>query len=152
LGAPTPPQVKNDEYFGKQEVYHNDSSVGCPRRSAGGAVELPATLPYQWRADAVSVITGYKNFQSKSPCRRRILCCAGSSGSSTASTTAECAVRANPAHQQRNLARSKRALIDSRRQLLAVLYFLWHRRASAFTPCVLRDPILSASLSAKVRR
>ena len=46
LGAPQfpPGQVKNDEYFGKQVVYHNELVVTVPvTRSGGGAIDLPLT-------------------------------------------------------------------------------------------------------------
>jgi len=46
-------QVKNDEYFGRQEVYHHElvASVPVARRN-GGALELPLSVTYQGCADA----------------------------------------------------------------------------------------------------
>ncbi|HKW52312.1 MAG TPA: protein-disulfide reductase DsbD [Stellaceae bacterium] len=48
-----PGQVKNDEYFGRQEVYHHDLTATVPvARAAPGALELPLQVTYQGCADA----------------------------------------------------------------------------------------------------
>ncbi|HXI66642.1 MAG TPA: protein-disulfide reductase DsbD domain-containing protein, partial [Steroidobacteraceae bacterium] len=55
LGAPQfpPGQVKMDEYFGKQEVYHHELAVSVPvARSSGGELELPLEVTYQGCAEA----------------------------------------------------------------------------------------------------
>ena len=55
LGATQFPQgqVKKDDYFGKQEVYHRELSASVPViRSTGGAIELPLQVTYQGCADA----------------------------------------------------------------------------------------------------
>jgi thioredoxin:protein disulfide reductase len=55
LGAPTLPagEMKTDEYFGEQEVYHDDVVASVPvARSAGGAFDLPIDVTYQGCADA----------------------------------------------------------------------------------------------------
>ena len=55
LGAPQLPagQVKNDEYFGRQEVYHHELIATVPvARTAGGALEVPVQVTYQGCADA----------------------------------------------------------------------------------------------------
>src|SRR5499427_9715777 len=55
LGAPQfpPGQVKTDEYFGKQEVYHHELAASVPvARSSGGELELPLEVTYQGCADA----------------------------------------------------------------------------------------------------
>ena len=55
LGTPQfpPGQVKTDEYFGKQEVYHHELIVPVPiARSSGGALDLPLEVTYQGCADA----------------------------------------------------------------------------------------------------
>ncbi len=45
-------QVKNDEYFGRQEVYHHELRAVVPvARSSGGALELPLEVTYQGCAD-----------------------------------------------------------------------------------------------------
>ena len=46
-------QVKNDEYFGRQVVYHHELAASLPvARRGGGAVELPLSVTYQGCADA----------------------------------------------------------------------------------------------------
>jgi thiol:disulfide interchange protein DsbD len=55
LGAPQMPagQVKNDEYFGRQEVYHHELSATVPvERTTAGALEVPLQVSYQGCADA----------------------------------------------------------------------------------------------------
>jgi thioredoxin:protein disulfide reductase len=55
LGAPQMPQgqIKTDEYFGKQEVYHHELVATVPvLRATGGAFELPLQVTYQGCADA----------------------------------------------------------------------------------------------------
>jgi len=55
LGTPQfpPGQMKTDEYFGKQEVYHHELAASVPvARSSGGALELPLEVTYQGCADA----------------------------------------------------------------------------------------------------
>jgi thiol:disulfide interchange protein DsbD len=46
-------QTKTDEYFGTQEVYHEDLTATVPvARAAGGAIDLPIDVTYQGCADA----------------------------------------------------------------------------------------------------
>jgi thiol:disulfide interchange protein DsbD len=55
LGTPQfpPGQVKTDDYFGKQEVYHHELIASVPvARSSGGALDLPLEVTYQGCADA----------------------------------------------------------------------------------------------------
>src|SRR5439155_8072433 len=55
LGAPQMPQgqIKTDEYFGRQEVYHHELVATVPvLRARGGALELPLQVTYQGCADA----------------------------------------------------------------------------------------------------
>src|ERR1700704_7023221 len=55
LGAPQMPQgqIKTDEYFGRQEVYHHELVATVPVvRATGGAFELPLQVTYQGCADA----------------------------------------------------------------------------------------------------
>jgi thiol:disulfide interchange protein DsbD len=48
-----PGQVKNDEYFGRQEVYHHELTATVPvARAAAGTLELPLQVTYQGCADA----------------------------------------------------------------------------------------------------
>ena len=45
--------IKNDEYFGKQEVYHHGLVVTVPvARATGGALQLPLKVTYQGCAEA----------------------------------------------------------------------------------------------------
>ena len=55
LGVPEFPagQVKTDDYFGKQEVYHRELTVTVPvARASGGVLDLPLEVTYQGCADA----------------------------------------------------------------------------------------------------
>ena len=55
LGAPQMPQgqIKTDEYFGRQEVYHHELvATVAVLRASGGAFELPLQVTYQGCADA----------------------------------------------------------------------------------------------------
>jgi thioredoxin:protein disulfide reductase len=50
LGTPQFPagQIKNDEYFGRQEIYHHELSVIVPiARGRSGALSLPLQVTYQ---------------------------------------------------------------------------------------------------------
>jgi len=48
-----PGQVKTDEYFGKQEIYHHELIATVPvARSSAGALALPLQVTYQGCADA----------------------------------------------------------------------------------------------------
>jgi thiol:disulfide interchange protein DsbD len=55
LGTPQfpPGQVKTDEYFGKQEVYHHELAATVPvARTSAGQLDLPLEVTYQGCADA----------------------------------------------------------------------------------------------------
>jgi thiol:disulfide interchange protein DsbD len=55
LGAPQMPagQIKNDEYFGRQEIYHQELRALVPVARAGaGSLELPLKVTYQGCAEA----------------------------------------------------------------------------------------------------
>jgi thiol:disulfide interchange protein DsbD len=46
-------QIKNDEYFGKQEIYHHELSAMVPVARAGAApLDLPLEVTYQGCAEA----------------------------------------------------------------------------------------------------
>ena len=75
LGAPQMPagQVKNDEYFGRQEIYHHELIATVPvARTAGGALELPVQVSYQGCADAgLCYPPQYQDHQCAAARRRR---------------------------------------------------------------------------------
>jgi thioredoxin:protein disulfide reductase len=55
LGTPQLPagQIKSDEYFGKQEVYHSDFAAIVPvARTRGGTLDVPLEVTYQGCAEA----------------------------------------------------------------------------------------------------
>lgn len=55
LGSPEFPQgqIKNDEYFGRQEIYHHELRVAVPvARATGGSFTLPLQVTYQGCAEA----------------------------------------------------------------------------------------------------
>ena len=153
LGAPDLPagKVKNDEYFGKQEVYHNDFIASVPvARTAGGAVELPVDVTYQGCADAglcYSPVT--KNFKVSLP----------AGGTSTVGTGAGASAAATPADGAAGQVsagfsngggvfvseQDKLATLIRDGNLLAVLAtFFGIGVLLSFTPCVLpMIPILS---------
>ena len=48
-----PGQVKSDEYFGKQEIYHHELAATVPvARAHGGTLQLPLRVTYQGCAEA----------------------------------------------------------------------------------------------------
>jgi thiol:disulfide interchange protein DsbD len=143
VGAPVFPegQVKSDEYFGKQVVYHNELLVPLPiKRSAGGELTLPLSVTYQGCAEAglcyppvtrsVSVV-----LPSMSG--------GGSAGPGGRSSAAQAAAGTAPAayvSEQDRLA----ALLRSGSLAAVLLQFFIGGLLLAFTPCVLpMVPILS---------
>ena len=75
LGAPQFPagQVKNDEYFGKQEVYHHELSrhrAGGARRAAA-TLELPLQVSYQGCAEAGLCYPPHTKTVNGADCRGR---------------------------------------------------------------------------------
>jgi thioredoxin:protein disulfide reductase len=58
LGTPQFPagEVKNDEYFGRQEIYHHELSVIIPVTHAkGGALSLPLKVTYQGCSESAGI-------------------------------------------------------------------------------------------------
>ena len=50
LGSPQMPEgeIKQDDYFGKQEIYHHELSASVPvARAAGAALDVPLSVTYQ---------------------------------------------------------------------------------------------------------
>ncbi len=72
LGTPDIPkgEIKNDEYFGKQEVYHHDVTARLPvSRGSLDAFTLPITVKYQGCAELLGVCFSpiTKTFQVEMP-------------------------------------------------------------------------------------
>jgi thiol:disulfide interchange protein DsbD len=142
VGAPVFPegQVKSDEYFGKQVVYHNELLVPLPiKRGAGGELTLPLTVTYQGCAEAglcyppvtrtVAVVLPSLSGADA----------AGPPGSGAAAAGAGSAPAAYVSEQDR-LA----ALLRSGSLAAVLLQFFIGGLLLAFTPCVLpMVPILS---------
>ena len=156
LGAPNLPAgtVKNDDYFGKQEVYHDDLIGTVPvARSAGGAVELPVDVTYQGCADAgLCYPPTTKHLKVSLPAGgASTVGAAGSAGSSAASTSADGAVTSSASagtSDGRSMfvsEQDKLATLIRDGNLLAVLAtFFGIGVLLSFTPCVLpMIPILS---------
>jgi thioredoxin:protein disulfide reductase len=58
LGNPQFPagQIKNDEYFGRQEIYHHELSVILPvSHGKGGAISLPLKVTYQGCSESAGI-------------------------------------------------------------------------------------------------
>ncbi|MEJ1960081.1 MAG: protein-disulfide reductase DsbD [Gammaproteobacteria bacterium] len=158
LGTPDLPTgtVKNDEYFGKQEVYHDDLTATVPvARGAGGAIELPVDVTYQGCADAgLCYPPTTKNLKVSLPAGgASAVTAATGTGSNAASTSADGAAAPEGASAAASSAgggifvseqdRLARLLRDG--NLLAVLAtFFGIGVLLSFTPCVLpMIPILS---------
>jgi thioredoxin:protein disulfide reductase len=129
-------QVKNDEYFGRQEVYHHELSAIVPvARTSGGALELPLDVTYQGCADkglCYPPIT--KSFTVKLAGGAGSVAAAGGAAAGTASGTG---TGASEQDRFANLLRNA--------SLFAMLgSFYLAGLLLSFTPCVLpMVPILS---------
>ena len=149
VGAPEFPQgqVKNDEYFGKQVVYHNELVVPLPvkRTGGGGALSLPLTVTYQGCAEAglcyppvthtVSVLLPATSGGG-----------AGAGPGATSATSATAASAATGTHPAAYVSEQDRlaALLRSGSLAAVLLQFFVGGLLLAFTPCVLpMVPILS---------
>jgi len=138
VGAPVFPegQVKSDEYFGKQVVYHNELLVALPvTRSGGGALTLPLSVTYQGCAEAGLCYP---------PVTRTVsVLLPATSGAGGAGPAAGAAAGAHPGayvSEQNRLA----ALLRSGSLAAVLLQFFIGGLLLAFTPCVLpMVPILS---------
>jgi thiol:disulfide interchange protein DsbD len=141
LGAPQMPQgqIKTDEYFGRQEVYHHELVVTVPVvRATGGAFELPLQVTYQGCADAglcYPPITKEVTVNLSAGAASRA---GGSPGSSAADGVAEQDWFAS--------------LIRSGNPLVMLGWFYLAGLVLAFTPCVLpMVPILSGIIAGSGR-
>ena len=145
LGAPQMPQgqIKTDEYFGRQEVYHHELVATVPVvRATGGAFELPLQVTYQGCADAglcyppiTKDVTVNLSAGAASPV-------SGSPGSSALSGHPGAAV--DGVAEQDWFA----SLIRSGNPLVMLGWFYLAGLVLAFTPCVLpMVPILSGIIA-----
>jgi thiol:disulfide interchange protein DsbD len=142
VGAPEFPQgqVKNDEYFGKQVVYHNELVIPLPvKRSGGGELKLPLTVTYQGCAEAglcYPPVTHNVTVLLPATADSGAGAGPGASASATATGTAP----ATYVSEQDRLA----ALLRSGSLAAVLLQFFVGGLLLAFTPCVLpMVPILS---------
>lgn len=146
IGTPEFPAgvVKQDDYFGKQVIYHNALVATVPVTRASGAV-VPLTVTYQGCAEAglcYPPVTRTVSIQ---------LTAAGtppSSGSSSAASMGAAATgstaRAAYVSEQDRLA----TLLRSGNMLVVLGYFFGAGLLLAFTPCVLpMVPILSGLIA-----
>lgn len=134
-----PGQVKNDEYFGRQEIYHHELSAIVPVvRARGGALGLPLQVTYQGCADAglcYPPIT--RTVQVSLPGGT------GASGPSLSGTSASAAGDAGAPSEQ-----SRFVQLLSGNILLMLGGFYAAGLLLAFTPCVLpMVPILSGIIA-----
>jgi thiol:disulfide interchange protein DsbD len=130
-----PGQVKNDEYFGKQEVYHHELSALVPvARARSGSLDLPLQVTYQGCADAglcYPPIT--KTVHVTLPAAGAATPSSGSSGTSATHGDAE---------------QSRFVQLLSGNFLLMLVGFYAAGLLLAFTPCVLpMVPILSGIIA-----
>jgi thioredoxin:protein disulfide reductase len=138
LAAPQFPDgvVKNDEYFGKQVIYHDSLVVPVPlTRSASGAMDLKLKVTYQGCAEAgLCYPPQTRDVSLQLPPGTG----AGATGSAAAVSGA--AASAVYVSQQDRLAQ----LLRSGSLMKVLLYFFGSGLLLAFTPCVLpMVPILS---------
>ncbi len=134
LGAPEMPagDIKTDEYFGRQEVYHHELIASVPvARASGGALELPLEVTYQGCADAGLCYP---------PITKSVAVKLSAGGAASGAGTQD-ASGGGPAEQDRFA-----ALIRGNPFTMIGMFFL-AGLVLAFTPCVLpMVPILSGIL------
>ncbi|GAC1693848.1 MAG: protein-disulfide reductase DsbD [Steroidobacteraceae bacterium] len=142
LGAPQlpPGQFKNDEYFGRQEVYHHGLRALVPiARDGTGAFDLPLQVTYQGCAEAglcYPPITS--NVSVHLPARFAGAADAGGGASAAAGATAQV-----PAGQDWFA-----GLIRGGNPLIMLGWFYVAGLLLAFTPCVLpMVPILAGIIA-----
>ncbi|HEY1724605.1 MAG TPA: protein-disulfide reductase DsbD [Steroidobacteraceae bacterium] len=144
LGAPQFPdgQVKNDEYFGKQVVYHNELVVPLPvQRATDGTLTVPLKITYQGCAEAglcYPPVTRQVSVQLPPA--------AGSGTSGQAATGTPTGAAGTPAAAATYVSEQDRLaeLLRTGSLFSVLLQFFIGGLLLAFTPCVLpMVPILS---------
>src|SRR6516162_3152806 len=146
LGAPQfpPGQVKTDEYFGKQEVYHHELVVVVPvARASAGELDLPLEVTYQGCADAGLCYPP----QTKTVSVRLSGGASGGSGPSGASTGGDVAAPGTGAAAGTHATFLSQDWFSNALRgnlLIALACFYLGGLVLSFTPCVLpMVPILS---------
>jgi thiol:disulfide interchange protein DsbD len=139
IGAPQfpPGQIKSDEYFGQQVVYHDELIATLPvTRAAGGQAAVTVHVTYQGCAEAGLCYPPIT--QTLSITLPPKSSAGGDAG--TASSAATGAERSGYVSEQNRLA----TLLESGSLLSVLLQFFVGGLVLAFTPCVLpMVPILS---------
>jgi thiol:disulfide interchange protein DsbD len=133
LGTPDIPkgEIKNDEYFGKQEVYHHDVTARLPvSRGSLDAFTLPVTVKYQGCAELLGVCFSpiTKTFQVEMPRASAVSALPAGGAASVSAATGKAYV--SKQDQLANLIRDGNVFLMAGAFFLAGLLL-------AFTPCVL---------------
>src|ERR1700686_4683788 len=141
VGAPVFPagQVKTDEYFGKQVVYHDELAVMLPVKHSGrGDLKLPLNVTYQGCAEAGLCYPPITRSVS-------VLLPSASGGGTSGGGGGAAARPAGPASGVYGSEQGRLAgLLKSGSLLAVLLQFFVGGLLLAFTPCVLpMVPILS---------
>ncbi|TLY99427.1 MAG: protein-disulfide reductase DsbD [Gammaproteobacteria bacterium] len=139
LGAPQMPQgqIKTDEYFGRQEVYHHELVATVPvLRASGGAFELPLQVTYQGCAEAGLCYP---------PITKTVTVNLSAGATSSGTASAGSFVRGAGGGAEQDWFAS---LIRAGNPLVMLGWFYLAGLALAFTPCVLpMVPILSGIIA-----
>src|SRR5437773_4064257 len=139
LGAPPMPQgqIKTDEYFGRQEVYHHELVATVPvLRASGGAFELPLQVTYQGCAEAGLCYP---------PITKTVTVNLSAGATSSGTASAGSFVRGAGGGAEQDWFAS---LIRAGNPLVMLGWFYLAGLALAFTPCVLpMVPILSGLIA-----
>lgn len=157
LGSPQMPEgeIKQDDYFGKQEIYHHQLAASVPvARAAGSALELPLSVTYQGCGRGICYPPIVKTVSVSlpgaggSPSGPAVSSGAGAGSGAAASTSAAAKVarEAGPAAPGVFVSDQDRyvSVLRDGNILWVVLAFLGGGILLSFTPCVLpMVPIVS---------
>ncbi len=149
LGAPQMPagEIKQDDYFGKQEIYHHELSVSVPvARAAGSALDVPLSVTYQGCGRGICYPPIVKTLNVSLP--------TAGTGGGAAGLPSTSASGASPAGMAAKPARTPAAFVSDQDRYVSVLRdgnivwvvlaFLGGGILLSFTPCVLpMVPIVS---------
>jgi thiol:disulfide interchange protein DsbD len=153
-------QTKEDEYFGKQEVYHHELAATLPvARAANASLELPLQVTYQGCADAGLCYPPITKTIAVTLPSGQAGATTGSSGSSASVASGAASTAANAATGASAAATGAPAAFVSEQDRFATLirsgntfamlgWFYLAGLLLAFTPCVLpMVPILSGIIA-----